>query len=344
MIRVYTEKDFLETILFEEEKYPTIFNIIQYHSEICLNMTDEELMEEAKKQDFIFEFLNSKGGKGITAYKSPFQNIDVNAIHLLDDLRAIYILDIDIGVANQLSEEYGTIVLSGHHIKEDVLKFDYDRDLPKDTICEKGDKIGWHELLDITLPPFNSLVISDEYLFKNENGIRGEKNVLQFIKAILPKTMKTDFHLLIIAPENELKDRTWCEQLCGRIKSAIKNMKLSYVVQFEMVFSETMHKRIASSNCFNIVPDKGFCVFKTADLKTVLADTDISIQGLFSRSSPRQGNTGLGKANFRLKIIADCCKSVKEYISNRSDDKNKRIFGDCAKDKTINNRLIKEFS
>ena len=344
MIRVYTEKDFLENILFEAESYPTIHNIIQYHSEICLNMTDEELMEEEEKRDFIFEFLNSKGGRGITAYQTPFNNINTDSIYLLDELRALYILDVDKETAEQLSEDYGIVVLSGHNLNEAALNFHHDRDLSKDTVCENGSVIGWHELLDINLPPFNSLVISDEYLFKNEDGERGEKNILQFIKAILPRGLKTDFHLLIIAPENDLKNRTWCEQLCGRIKTAIKNLYLGYDVKFEIVFSETMHKRIAISNSFNIVPDKGFCIFRTNDLKTVIEDTDISIQGLFTRSAPEQGNTGLHKSNFRLKRIAVCCCSVKEYIGNRNDDKNKRIFGDCARDKSIINRLIKEFS
>lgn len=342
MIRIYSEKEPLENIIFEEEIYKVLSNIVYYHSDICLNITDAEFDEEMEKQDFIFQILHSKGGKGITSYKKPFDDIYNDWSIVTNESQALYILNIDPDEAEKLSVSQGVITLSGDQLKEAELVFFYDKDLPKDHVCENEGKIGYHNLLNMKLPPFNSLVISDQYLFENENGQRGEQNIIQFIEAILPSELEVDFHLMIVAPENSTMDTISCANLTGRIKTAITNLKLDYNVCFEMVYSATGHKRIASSNTFNIVMDRGFATFNTADMKTILADNDISIKGLFIRSGDNQGDTELDKCITNTKRLAKICSSTKEYISNRKEDKNKRIFGDCNKDKSINNRLIKE--
>jgi hypothetical protein len=343
MIRIYSEKEPLEQIILEEETYKVLSNIVYYHSDICLNITESEFNKEIESQEFIFQIIHSKGGKGITPYQQPFDALYNDMSLLVNESQALYILNVNPDEAEKLSASNGVIVLSAEKLEEAELAFFYSKDLPKDYVCESEGKIGYHDLLNVSLPPFNCLLISDQYLFENENGLRGEKNIIQFIKAILPTRLDVDFHLMIVSPENNLMNTKSCSKLTGKIKTAIKNLELNYDVCFEMVYSETIHKRIASSNTFNIVMDRGFATFTTSDMKTVIADNDISITGLFVRAAKNQGDTELDKNQKIIKRLARICDSTKEYISNRKEDKNKRIFGDCEKDKSVNNRLIREF-
>lgn len=343
MIRIYSEKEALENIFLEEDSNKVLSNILYYHSDICLNVSDDDFDFEVEEQDFIFEILKAKGGDGITPYEKPFHDLYEDYNNLVKESQALYFLNIDPQEASDLSSSLGLFVFGCERFNEDLLSYSYVKLLPDGYHCEQNGKIGYHNLLNRQIPPFNSLIISDQYLFKNDQGKRGESNLIQFIEAILPNELNIDFHLMVIAPEHENMNTQSCANLTGRIRTAINNLNLNYKVFFEMVFSETEHKRTASSNTFYINMDKGFATFKSSDNKTVVGKNDFKINGLFVRSGPHQGDTDFYINNVIIEKLSKICASTKEYISNRKEDKNKRIFGDCNKDKSINNRLIQEY-
>lgn len=338
MIRVYIDKIPFEEIVVDDEKHSILYNILMYHSDTCINMSDEEF----EKDDFVLEILNSRSGRGLISYETPFVNFIDDPVSLVNESQSLYILDRTQEEALNLSVKYGITVV-GSDLDDSMLRFHYGRGLSKGSICERSGLVGWQELLQRALPPFNCLVISDDFLFENENGQRGEVNIIQFIQAILPLKLSTDFHLLVIAPENDIMNTSKCAHLCGKIKTAINNIGLDYNIILELVFSQTLHKRIACSNTFSLVMDKGFAVFNSTDLKTVISKNEIHIKGHFVKSRPEQGDTEFKLACVDLKEIAKTCLSTREYIRNRKEDKNKRIFGDTKKDKTIVNRLLREY-
>ena len=75
MFTVYAEKDIFENIVVFNDQAPHWFNIFCNHSEVCLNMTDEELASEELQGTPIFEFIMANGGRSPIALKEFFDSI-----------------------------------------------------------------------------------------------------------------------------------------------------------------------------------------------------------------------------------------------------------------------------
>jgi len=342
MFTVFAEKDIFEDILIDNIKNPNWFGIFCNHSEICLNITDEELYIEMSYDSPISYFYKITGGKEPKALKGFFGDIYNNKSIISKCPRSAFLLNMTKKEAEDLQKSFGIVVQAKGEIDDEILKGTYYKNLPINTICEAGTKIGWHQLLDIPLSPMNAIVLSDNFLFANDDGIRGKLNFIQFIESILPDELGVDFHILLIAQEHKLKDVIWCNTILDEIKLAISQLNKPYNIIFELVFAETIHKRIAISNYATITPDKGFAVFKTQDVKTVHEDTEIQVDRIFNRIHKHEGDTEYENANYSLDSIKTKCKSVAQYIILRSNDKNYRILGDCNPDNTLKNRLIND--
>lgn len=341
MLRIYTELELFEEILFQETD-KVLLSVMDHHADVLMNINDADLEAEEEKQEIIFLYQKAQANRGIIPLEYHFQNLDGDNENYNIDPRAIYIRQLNDADRDKIATEQGVVILNGNNISDHSLDFFFDKDLDKDDIYETGKVIGWHDLLPNNLPPCNAIVISDNHLFDNEDGRRGEANVCQLLSKILPDDLVCDFHVLLVALEHKNYDKNDCSGLCGRIKTHLTGLNKKYNIIFEMAFASTIHKRIAISNYYSIVMDKGFDIFKTEDLKTVHEDSDIQIKGIFKVYEKDQ-TTGLMQSNKRLRKIRSNMESVKEYISNRKEDKNHRIFGDCNKDKSIKNRLLQDF-
>lgn len=342
MLKIYTDLSLFEQVLCDEDD-DVMLGIFSHHAEILMNISDADLEREEEKQDFVFHYQMAQGNRSIVALDYHFDNLDSDDVHYSNDPRALYLRDIADHDRDRISGGQGIMLLNASNLGSHQLDYFFDKDLHEGQVCKEGDNIGWHALLPDDLPPCNALVISDNHLFANENGVRGEQNICQLYERLLPDSLRCDFHLLLIAPEHKDYDTQSCAQLCGRIKSFLSHLNKPYSILFELVFAETIHKRIAIANYYSIIMDKGFAAFKTGDLQTAHEDTDIQIKGLFAVRSASQ-TSGLDQSNRRLLKVRQKVESVKEYISNRREDKNYRIFGDCNKDKSVNNRLINTVS
>lgn len=342
MIHIFSDIKPFETIVLYPEKYPNWFKLFSEHSEVFINMTDDDYELEKMTNPIIEEFIKVNTGREPIPLKDHFDNVYEDKSIVVSTPRAVYFLDINKNEADEIQENYGILIQSSDAIDDMVLRGTFYQILQANSSWSKDGKNGWHHLLNKPLPPLNSIVISDNYIFANEDGIRGFNNLIQFIQAILPETLNTDFNILLIAQEHKLKDVAWCNKLTGDIKTAIKNLKKPYQVCLEIIFSETIHKRIAVSNYFTITPDKGFAIFKSDDLTTVHEDTEIYIDRVFHRINKHEGDTGFFNSEHTLSQIKKICTSVAEYISNRPNDKNYRIMGDCNSNKSIKNRLIND--
>jgi len=342
MFTVFAEKNIFEDILIDNNKTPNWFRIFCDHSEICLNITNAELDLELSIDSPISYFYKITGGKEPRALNAFFGDVYDNNSIISECPRSAFFLNISKNKADDLQKSLGIVVQAKGEIDDQILKGTYYKNLPINTVCEAGPKIGWHHLLDIQLSPMNAIVVSDNYLFTNDEGKRGKVNFIQFIESILPDDLGVDFHILLIAKEHNLKDVIWCNTILDEIKLAISQLNKPYNVIFELVFAETIHKRIAISNYATITPDKGFAVFKTHDVKTVHEDTEIQVDRIFNRIHKNEGDTEFENANYSLDLIKTKCKSVAQYIIKRPDDKNYRILGDCNPDKSLKNRLIND--
>jgi hypothetical protein len=342
MFTVYAEKEIFENIVVFNNETPNWFNILCNHSEVCLNITDEELAIEEVPGTPIFEFIMANGGRSPIALKDFFEAIyDDNSV-IVQKPRSAFFLNYSKAETDALQSAYGIIVQSRDMIEDGVLKGSFFKDLPKNTVFENHVSIGWKNLISFSLPPSNAMVISDDFLFRNEeNGqIVGRYNVIQLVDSVLPATLDIPYHLTVITNDHG-KPKEWCEKLAGDLKAAISALRPFQIV-LELVFTDTIHKRKLILNYINSTCDKGFAVFRVNDGKTVRDDNDFRCDRIFNRLEPQEGDTDYLVAESVLIQLKNKCRSVKQFINNSGASSNYRVLGDCNPDKSLKNRLIND--
>lgn len=348
MITVYSEKEIFENMVLFNEETPHWFNIIQNHSHVCLNITDIELTAEQVPGTPIFEYIKANGGRTPIALKDFFDLIYEDNKVIAEKPRSVFFLNYSKIEAAKIQADYGVIVQGNEKIDDAVLKGSFFKELPKDCIFENETKKGWLNLVDFLLPPSNAMVITDGYLFSNEeNGqLVGELNVVKLVDALLPAHLSIPYHVAIISNDDLEKDKAsrskeWCERLAGKLKAKIIALR-PYPIIFEIVFTQTIHKRKLILNYLNGTCDKGFAVFKVSDGKTVRSDNDFRCDRVFNRTEYHEGDSDYLSVETVLVQLKKKCQTVTEYISNSGAAPNNRILGDCTTDKSITNRLIND--
>lgn len=346
MLTVYADKDIFETLVIFKKEKPHWFSILCKHSQICLNITEEELVSHEVQGTPIFEFILA-GGKRPIPLKDYFDTISEDIQVVSEKPRSIFFLNISKAEAENLQSIYGVYVFGNYDIEDNILKGSFFKDLPKDTVFENQASKGWQNLVSFSLPPSNAMVITDDYLFSNEeNGqLVGKSNVIQLVNAFLPANLSIPYHLTILSNDNpevgKPRSKEWCERLAGELKAAIVALR-PYPIVFEIVFTQTLHKRKLILNYINATCDKGFAVFRVNDGKTVRSDNDFRCDKVFARVEPHEGDTDYKAAESILLQLKQKCLSVRQFIANSGAGVNNRILGDCNADKSLKNRLIND--
>lgn len=341
-MKIFIEKEIFENIIVFHENTPNWYKIFCYHAEIFINLTDDDLKAEIVQGTPIFEYILVSHGKTPKALKYQFDNIYEDAKYLLDFPRSAYFLNISPAEASTLQEQYGIVVQSSDAIIDDIFKGSAHRELLRDMTLKNSTKTGWKWLFDFPLPPSNSIVISDDWLFKNEeNGnIIGEDNLVSLLDAVLPASLQTEYHVLVIT-DDQARSQQKCEKLNDDLTNKISALRV-YPIVFELVFADTDHKRKAILNYLSVTCDKGFAMFRLNDLFTVRDDNDFRYEKSFNRIEELEGDTVFYSDTIILKKIKDKCNTVKKHNMIRLQDPNRRIMGDWNKNKSLKNRLIDE--
>jgi hypothetical protein len=340
MFTVYADKDIFENIILFKEKTPIWNSIFCNHSEVCLNITEQELEMEQVPGTILFEFIKASGGRLPIALKEFFETIDEDQSTVSQKPRSVFFLNVSKENAEKMRNDYGVMVQSGDDINDTIFTGTYFRELPDQTVLEIGNKTGWAALLNFSHPPSNAMIISDDWLFKNEenSNVIGEVNIISLIDALLPEHLEIDYQILIISQDHNMSKQK-CEKIAGNVMSKIKALR-KFEIKVEIVFCETLHKRKIFLNYMSITCDKGFAMFKCDDLKTVRSDNDFRYEKIFERTGKEYGDSVYDSDSLLLGKIFKKCNSVSEYIRNKCADPNQRIFGNCNRNKSINNRLL----
>ena len=348
MFTVYAEKEIFENIILFNNETPNWYKIFCNHSEVCLNMTDAELVAEEVPETPIFEFIQANGGRSPKALSQYFAGIYADYSIISEQPRSAFFLNITDLEANVIQSKFGVIVQGKNNIEDTILKGSFFKDLTNDAVFENHLVKGWKHLVNFPLPPSNSMVISDEYLFSNdEDGLSiGKSNVIQLIDSFLPSNLSVPYHILILGndqPEERKAPRSeaWCMRIATEIKTEVSALR-NYSVIIEVVFSETIHKRKLILNYLNATSDKGFSVFKVNDGKTVRDNNDFRCDRLFNRIDPSEGDTDFVVAENILIQLKKKCASVKQFVGNAGQMTHNRILGDCNPDFSLKNRLIND--
>lgn len=337
---IYIGKEALETIAIFDDEYPNLHEIFKSHATICIDLSDEELDEILSDEESDISQFCLKNNIKIIPLKDYFKSLREDITQIVEKPHAMFFFDITISEANKLSSKYGVIVQSEMEINDSVLQFFYRKNFVKG-MCVEGCSDGWSNLLkDIIMPPMNSLIVSDDYLFQNikQRKIIGFENLKMIFNSILPSTMDTLFQILIVAPMSTKLSPEKAKDLYNDLNEHLKTIR-PYTIQLEMVFNNTIHPRRIFSNYFLFDADKGFQLFEPVHNTKIYQNNKLKIYSVLHDPVYSSGDTELEIATQDIKEIRDGLKNLKEQIINKADN-TKAIIKEEPYDYDIDNRLI----
>jgi hypothetical protein len=346
MFRIFTEKQAFDDIVLFPENLPNWHHIALHHAEICLNVSQETFDQEVvAEQSILFEYIKLTGGRLPIAHSAFFDDLQDAPEQMAAEPHAAFFLDVDTTTAEDFQKRFGVIVQPSSAVDDSIVKGTFFRELPQNTVVDNGGSNGWKALIDFPLPPSNAMVISDDYLFANEEkGMNvGVANLVGLIDAFLPPSIAVPYHIAIVANDDPNgkapKPEAWCIQTAGKLMTEIRALR-PYPIHVEVVFTQAMHKRRVMLNYLSGSCDKGFAMFRATDRKTVRADNDFRCDRIFQHLFPHEGTTDFHSMITALQQIQKRCQSVKTFIGNAGQSTQNRILGDCRPDYSITNRLI----
>lgn len=348
MFTVYSEKEIFENIVVFNNEKPNWYKILCDHSDVCLNMTDDELVSEQIQGTPIFEFIMANGGRSPIALKDFFDEIYVDNSVIAEKPRSAFFLNYSKADADLIQKNYGVIVQSNNSIDDSILTGSFKRKLLKDELIEEGLNFGWKSLLKFKFPPSNSIVISDNFLLQSTERIganyiaSGKINILGLLEVLLPDNLTITYHVTIISEDNN-QNEAWRNKMAGDLSTEIKRLR-NYDINVEVVFikSEHLHERILLMNYVNSSCEHGFYVFKARDNKTVHVVNKIQIDSYFSSISNSQGESEYQTANKDLLLLKTVCNELASQLHAGSVVYRGSILGGCNANKSLKNRLIND--
>ncbi|MGV0924106.1 hypothetical protein [Empedobacter tilapiae] len=343
--KVFSEVEVLKDILLSYN-YPKWNNVIKLHSDNYLNLSDDEIEASLASQqpNIIADFFNATG-KGIKSGKDLFFNeFNEDPEVIVKNPCSYFLLNKNDQEIIDLMNSYGVIVQNNNPNEDIISKRSYE-ELIKGHEYYDGPKKGWHFLTDKEI--FNSFIISDPHLFDNEEKGKniGLHNILNLLDAILPDSLITTFHLLIIVEEKSNgKLSSFFNKIKADLIDKIDNLR-SYEFLVEVVVtSNIIHKRRAFSNNFVISCDKGFKLFKVSDDKKCFDDNDFELKYFFHANNPNDGKPNFYEFFKKLPNIKKGINEVLEWRRNQSEIHNKRCYGIEEPEFKIVNRLYHLFN
>lgn len=348
MYTVYAEKEIFENIVVFNDQTPNWYNIFCNHSEVCLNITDEELLAEEIQGTPVFEFIMANGGRSPIALKEFFDTVYEDNSAIAAKPRSAFFLNCTEAEAATIQSAYGVIVQSGESINDNILTGSLKRKLLKDEEINEGTVLGWKTLLKFNFPPSNSIVISDNYLLQSTERVgtnyisSGKMNLLWMLDALLPAILSIPYHVTIISEDND-QPQAWRNRIAEELNTDINNLR-DYDINIEVVFikSEQLHERILLMNYVNTSCEHGFYVFKARDGKTVHVVNKIQINSYFSSLNNNQGDSEYHIANKDLMLLKTVCNDLAAHIHAGTPVYRGAILGGCNPNKSIKNRLIND--
>lgn len=342
-VTVYAEWDIVEYILLFKEDFPNLYNILTKYSELCLNLSepDIDVLSEGSESSYN-DFVKNSYGYHPIPLKYYFEEIYDDISNIADHPRALFLLNLDSDLLNDIKKKYGMLIMSENNLDDSLLCVADSKTILPSENFGKSILEGWSKFLNREKPPYNALVISDRYLFENGDGSLGVDNIIAVFELLLPFELEIDFHLTLLVnePTKNFGDEEWHQEILRKLKEGINSLNRNYPIIFEITFSDTVHPRVIIGNYFRIKMEVGFNLFKLNRLGMVQGNNEFEYETIFFKNDKKFGENIFEKNVLLLNQIKEICRSLKEDSSKRLDLNNFRLLGDCHPDKSIKNRLI----
>lgn len=349
MFTVYAEKEIFENIVVFNDETPNWYKIFCNHSDVCLNLTDAELVLEQVPGTPIFEYILANGGRSPIALKEYFDMIYADYSLMSEKPRSAFFLNCSKEEVKSLESDYGIIVQSLESLNDKVLVTSFFEEFQKGDKIQKGTLNGWQSLLDFYVPPSNAMVMTDDYLLTTiqNNGKTtihaGIENIKWILDKLLPKDLKIDYHITILSEDKD-RNEAWRNDLVNLLKKEVGVLR-KYNIRLEIVFikSEHLHKRRLILNYVNASCEHGLCMFNPYDSLTINMANDIRFNQIFcTLNSEHSGKTEFDSMSKALKLVKTLCSDLTKHLNNKTSVYRGAILGDCNPDFSIKNRLIND--
>jgi len=336
MTALYSEQEILDEIVLFAEEFPNWNKVLKSGVHICINISDKDLDEKLiDPEDPIFLAYNASATMELPiALNTYITDLKADLSQVIDKPRSIFLLDIEDTLAISTREDFGTAVYSIRNIPENIFDFLFSLDLEKDQTIASN----WKGIINFEKPISNSLIITDNHFFKNEDsGVnRGFSNLINFIDAYLPDQLAIDYHITIFAEDCSKANGWWVKEY-GKLVALIRPLR-EFPINIELVLTSTIHRRRFISNYVFGKTDQGYDVFHAKEVNKVKIDNEFEHFEIFSNLN-NSGTKYFQSSDNTICKLEKIANGVSEYVNGQGNTIGRMLFG-CNKDKTIKNRLL----
>ncbi len=292
MFRIYSDKDIFDNIISSPDNYPNWNKIIKDHSVVCLDINQTDLdFERANPDSFLFLFLQANARDiDIVPLDTYFQSIYANLETILENPSAAYFLNLPEAEANKLQDEMGIIINCSVIDDKLISKGTYHEWVANEIIPN-----NWKYIVGtFDNFPSNSMIINDRNLFSGIEGNvnMGIDNTLRFLESILPKNIKTNYHILIQSEQNSNPtNKKKCDEIATILNNEIRKLRdYNFIIENvfynrgTMFFASTHNRKIISNYKIGKA-EYSFAAFKIRDSDRLKNDDSFTLTTFFDKIS-----------------------------------------------------------
>lgn len=336
MNTIYAEKEAVETITLFNDEYKHWNQVFLSGIDLCINISDEELDDKLMNLDdpLFLAFNSSATMKLPIALESFFNQIYKDSSTITNQPTGIFFLNLENEECEKLAKNYGISVFSAVNFPHSAFNIQYYLEVSKNQSIDNG----WKGVMNFNKSLSNSLVITDNYLFKNEDaGLnRGLSNLVPFLDAYLPENLGISYQVAILSATNNKSAEWWIKEY-GKLCTKIAALR-EYPIELEIILKNSIHARKIISNYSRGKSDQGYAFFYANNDKLIKLDNDFEYSEIFANIE--NIGTKYYKSNLdTLEKLRKICQEVSAYVAREGNTSYCMMFG-SNKDKSIKNRLL----
>jgi len=338
MITLYIEAHKIEEFALFDKEMPHWDKVIKSGINLCINISDNELDEKLKDEldPLSIAYKNSGTMSLPMALGNYIDGVKEDLTQTIDKPNAIFILDVEESSASEIQKKLGMAVFSCNNLPDNLFSKNFYKEYRKNEIV----KNGWNGVIQFDKQLSNSLVITDNFFFKNEDRgeNRGIKNLIPFLDAFLPDHLEIEYHITIVSPNSKQMSDLWWVKEYGKLVTSAKLLR-DYPINLELVLSKSVfHKRWLVSNYVRSETDVGFDFFLASNLEKVSESNYFRYIEIF-RDLDNKGTKNFESNMTVFEDLSEQCTIISNDVKSGKNTRNYKLFG-CNADKTIKNRLL----
>lgn len=240
--------------------YTQWYDCLIRQSELVLDFDQSRFIELAKSNPFymaLLKFSNSGGSKLVFWNSFPVDIIKGNRVS--DFQNALFIFDCSADLIDRHIKDYGLLFVNCSNYLKISDQIFYQLSIEVKRKQQDTELTSWKDLKKIR-HPFNSMIITDNYILKEEDDIR--YNLIPMLDGLLPEELLS-FALQLVIVTQEMEE-TLLEKRFKMLQDAMKSeLKRPYNIDLSIVTQRLgkHHDRHIFTNYFRFKSGSSFSYF-----------------------------------------------------------------------------------